>query len=78
MPTSEQTKDTLYATRCRIDNIASADAELQAETCAAEVKGYISAVREHQLIEHADFKVLWSGVEKALSDWHRNRPKCEG
>lgn len=73
MQISEQLAQTLYAAQSRIDQIAFAESDKQAERFAGEAHGYIVALREHQRIEHEHYTVMIERVEKAISTWYLHR-----
>lgn len=77
MQTPDQLAQTLYAAQSRIDQIAFADSEKQAERYAGEALGYIVAIREHQRIEHEHYVKLAARVDSALHAWYLNRPDPE-
>ncbi|MHC8341068.1 hypothetical protein [Pseudomonas sp. HLT2-19-2] len=60
-----------------IAEISEAKTELEAEKAAAHAKGYISALRYSNLIEHALFDPLDTGLDEALREWHRKHGKLD-
>lgn len=60
------------STIAELDEITSA---LDAEKAVAHAKGYISALRYSQLIEHEQFKPMNEALSTALADWHIKHDK---
>ncbi|EED43253.1 hypothetical protein EBI_26741 [Enterocytozoon bieneusi H348] len=51
--------------------IGEAKTEMDAEKAVSHMKGYISALRYSNVIDHALFKPSDDKLDRALVDWHR-------
>lgn len=71
----KQTEDARHRVECTIAELDEIETALEAEKAVAHAKGYISALRYSQQIEHEHFKPLDEALDKALSDWHRKHDK---
>ena len=60
---------------CTIDELNEITSEVDAEKSVAHAKGYISALRHNQLIEHEHFKPMDEALDKALCNWHLKHEK---
>ena len=75
MTTFKQPDDAQHKIECTINELDEITSELDAEKSVAHAKGYISALRYSQLIEHKHFKPMDEALDKALRDWHSKHDK---
>ena len=61
-----------YLVEATVAEIGEAKTALDAEKAASHMKGYISALRYSNLIDHALFKPSDEVLDRALIDWRRN------
>lgn len=75
MTNFKQPDDAQRQVECTIAELAEIEIELEAEKSVAHAKGYISALRYSQQIEHEHFKPMDKALDKALYDWHYKHDK---
>lgn len=71
----KQPDDAQHTVDCIIDELNEITSEVDAEKSVAHAKGYISALRYNQLIEHEHFKPMDEALDKALHDWYHKHNK---
>jgi len=71
----KQPDDAQHHVECTIVELDEIKTELEAEKSVAHAKGYISALRFNQLIEHEHFKQMDEALDKTLRDWHNKHDK---
>jgi hypothetical protein len=75
MASAKQPDDAQHHVNSTISALEEIEAELEAEKSVAHAKGYISALRYSEQLNHQQFKSLDEALTRALADWHRRRDK---
>jgi len=70
MTSVQQPDDAQHRVECAIEELDEIKTELEAEKAVAHAKGYISALRYSQHIEHEQFKLMDEALSSALREWH--------